>query len=319
MNDPTCKGTVDVSVTPPVLRFKLSLNNTNSCGSIVRTFSAAGTGVFSDFSNIQTVNISGIVRSSDPTIGTVTYNADLKYFYSCAYPLEYLINNTQISVSAASIAVKDNNGSFISTLSLALYGDVNYTSPLAIPAKGLDLRTPIYTQVQATNLTSQYYVLLDRCYASVSAFPANSTYFNLFVPCNVNPMTTILENGQSQHARFYFPAFRFMEQQNQLISTYYIHCIVRLCEVSTCSAFKQCSRRRRSVDPSIQAGGTDYQTISSPPITTRVENMLASKELLSGSHSSNSTSGLGVALGILAFICIIAVVTAVVFHRRLNR
>ncbi|XP_019910193.3 zona pellucida-like domain-containing protein 1 [Esox lucius] len=298
MNDPTCKGTVDVSVTPPVLRFKLSLNNTNSCGSIVRTFSAPGTGVFSDFSNIQTVNISGIVRSSDPTIGTVTYNADLKYFYSCAYPLEYLINNTQISVSAASIAVKDNNGSFISTLSLALYGDVNYTSPLAIPAKGLDLRTPIYTQVQATNLTSQYYVLLDRCYASVSALPANSTYFNLFVPCNVNPMTTILENGQSQHARFYFPAFRFMEQQNQLISTYYIHCIVRLCEVSTCSAFKQCSRRRRSVDPSIQAGATDYQTISSPPITTKTESLVASKEL-ADSNSSNSTSGLGVAVGVL--------------------
>jgi len=44
------------------------------------------------------VNVSGIVRSFDPTIGTVTYNAELKYYYSCAYPLEYLVNNTQVDV-----------------------------------------------------------------------------------------------------------------------------------------------------------------------------------------------------------------------------
>lgn len=63
-----------------------------------QTTSTSGTGVFSDFSNIQTVNVSGVVRSRDLTTGTVTYNAELKYFYSCAYPLEYFINNTQIDV-----------------------------------------------------------------------------------------------------------------------------------------------------------------------------------------------------------------------------
>lgn len=64
----------------------------------LQTTSAPGTGIFSDFSNIQSVNVSGVVRSFDPTIGTITYNAELKYFYSCAYPLEYLINNTQVDV-----------------------------------------------------------------------------------------------------------------------------------------------------------------------------------------------------------------------------
>lgn len=63
-----------------------------------QTTSAHGTGIFADFSNIQTVNVSGVVRSHDLTSGTVTYNAELKYFYSCAYPLEYLINNTQVDV-----------------------------------------------------------------------------------------------------------------------------------------------------------------------------------------------------------------------------
>jgi len=65
---------------------------------IRQTTATTGTGVFSDFSNIQTVNVSGAVRSHDPTTGTVTYNTELKYYFSCAYPLEYLINNTRLDV-----------------------------------------------------------------------------------------------------------------------------------------------------------------------------------------------------------------------------
>lgn len=63
-----------------------------------QTIKNVGTGIFSEFSNIETVNISGVVQSNDITTGTVTYNAELKYYYSCAYPLQYLINNTQIDV-----------------------------------------------------------------------------------------------------------------------------------------------------------------------------------------------------------------------------
>lgn len=48
----------------------------------------------------------------------------------------------------------------------------------------------------------------------------------------------MLVNGEMQIARFSFSAFRFTEQQNQTVSTYYIHCITRLCEISTCSAFR---------------------------------------------------------------------------------
>lgn len=48
----------------------------------------------------------------------------------------------------------------------------------------------------------------------------------------------MMENGDSHHARFYFPAFRFVEQQNETVSTYYLHCITRLCEISTCNDFK---------------------------------------------------------------------------------
>uniref|UniRef100_A0A3B4ZIA0 Zona pellucida-like domain-containing protein 1 n=1 Tax=Stegastes partitus TaxID=144197 RepID=A0A3B4ZIA0_9TELE len=243
-----CQGTLDASVAPPVVRFSFPIREGNACGSTFLTTSAPGTGIFSDFSNIQTVNVSGVVRSSDPTIGTITYNAELKYYYSCAYPLEYLINNTQVD-SSSSIALKDNNGSFISTLSLTLYQDINYTMPLIMPPRGIELRKNVYVQVVASNLTS-YFVLLDRCYASVSPHPSNSTFFNLFV-CSIDQLTTMLENGDSQKARFYFPVFRFIEQQNETISTYYLHCITRLCEQSTCNTFKQCNRNRRSVETTV--------------------------------------------------------------------
>lgn len=56
--------------------------------------------------------------------------------------------------------------------------------------------------------------------------------------CSIDPLTTVLENGESQRARFYFKAFRFIEQQNETVSTYYLHCITRLWERNTCSTFK---------------------------------------------------------------------------------
>ncbi|XP_071780969.1 zona pellucida-like domain-containing protein 1 [Centroberyx gerrardi] len=315
MYDDPCKGALDETVTPPVVRFSFPLNSTNACGSNFRTTSAAGTGIFADFSNIQTVNVSGVVRSHDPSTGTVTYNAELKYFFSCAYPLEYLINNTRMDVSSSSIAVRDNNGSFISTLSMELYSDFNYTTPLIIPQLGIELRTNVYVQVKATNLTDQYHVLLDRCYASTSPHPTNSTYFNLFVSCSRDQMTTMHENGDSQNARFSFPAFRFIEQQNETVSTYYLHCITRLCEISTCSGFKQCNnRRRRDVDDETV---TDSTTLSlRSPIVTKTENDLASKEEDVSSSKSDSSLGLGVAVGVLTLAVIVVLAMAAVFYRK---
>ncbi|XP_051257574.1 zona pellucida-like domain-containing protein 1 isoform X2 [Dicentrarchus labrax] len=316
---PECKGTVDESSTPPVVRFTFPLNMTNACGSNFLTTSAAGTGIFADFSNIQTVNVSGVVRSHDPTTGIVTYNAELKYYYSCAYPLEYLINNTQVEVSASSIAVRDNNGSFISTLSMELFSDINYTTRLVIPPLGLELRTDVYVQVQAANLTDQYHVLMDRCYASISPYPTNSTFFNLFVSCSKDQMTTMHENGNSHHARFSFSAFRFLEQQNQTVSTYYLHCITRLCEISTCDAFKQCNnRRKRDVDSTGVSGTTTLS--SAVPIITKNENSLTAKEEAASSSDSDSGSrmGLGIAVGILTLAVIVILAAAAVFYRRLR-
>ena len=104
----------------------------------------------------------------------------------------------------------------------------------------------------------------------------------------------MLENGDSQKARFYFSAFRFIEQQNETISTYYLHCITRLCERSVCSTFKvgircllhlkqkssiparssahipasgfypqQCNRKRRSVETTVV-----QESITEPSVLT---------------------------------------------------
>ncbi|KAM4559241.1 zona pellucida-like domain-containing protein 1 [Odontesthes bonariensis] len=319
MMDPICRATLDESVSPPVARFNFPLNMTQACGSTFRTTSAPGTGPFADFSNIQTVNISGVVRSIDLTTGTITYNAELKYLYSCAYPLEYLINNTQIDVSSSSIAIKDNNGSFISTLSMELFSDANYTSPMVIPQLGIELRTDVYVEVKATNLTGQYHVLLDRCYASVSALPSNSSFFNLFVPCSKDRFTTMIENGDSQSARFKFPAFRFIEQQNETMSTYFLHCITRLCEISTCSTFKQCNnRRKRSALDTSATGIANTYTITSPEIVTKADSTESKEKPLVAGKEDDSTVGLGVAVGVLAFACIVALSVAALFYKRLR-
>ncbi|XP_034168738.1 zona pellucida-like domain-containing protein 1 [Pangasianodon hypophthalmus] len=324
-NDPNCKGTVDNTVVPPVLRFNFPIGTSNSCGSNLNTTSAPGTGIFSDFSNIQSLNISGLVRSIDTSVSVVTYNTDLKYFYSCTYPLEYLINNTRLDVSSSVIAVKDRNGTFISTLSLRLYSDANYTTPLVIPTQGIQLKSDVYVQVQATNLTIQYYVLLDRCYASVSPYPSGSTFFNLFVGCVRDQMTNITENGVSKTARFSFPAFRFTEQQNQTISSYYLHCITRLCESSACATFRTCSagRRKREVLPTVlpEEGITDSTTLTSPLIITRSDISTASgtkeQAVSTSKAASDSSVGLGVAVGILAFACVGIIVIGAIFYKKL--
>ncbi|CAJ0962463.1 unnamed protein product [Ranitomeya imitator] len=68
----------------------------NSCEEEITD--ANGEGIFSTFSNIQTVNISGIIKSKDPTVGVITRSPELKYLYSCSYPLEYIMNNTRLDV-----------------------------------------------------------------------------------------------------------------------------------------------------------------------------------------------------------------------------
>ncbi|KAM9852892.1 zona pellucida-like domain-containing protein 1 [Aulostomus maculatus] len=266
-----CYGTADWSADPPVLRFMFPMNesSTSFCDNNFKIINQVGSGEFADFSNVQFVNISGIVTSIDPSAGMITYRPQILYKFSCLYPMQYLLNNTQLSVSGVSLAIRDNNGSFISTLSMQLYKDEQYQEILMIPETGLQLKTKIYVAVQATNLTDRFNILLDRCYATTSPNPMLNTGYDLFVGCTRDAQTKVELNGVSQRAHFSFEAFRFVEHKNLSVSTFYLHCVTRLCEVSTCSTLMpDCnnpqSRRRR--ETSKTQGLSENATVTSTAI-----------------------------------------------------
>ncbi|KAL7399706.1 hypothetical protein ABVT39_000401 [Epinephelus coioides] len=268
LNTPECYGTADWSVDPPVLKFRFPLNESSisSCNSNYKIINQVGTGFFSDFSNVQFVNISGTITSVDPSAGMITYRPQILYKFSCFYPMQYLLNNTQLAVSGVSLAIRDNNGSFISTLTMQLYQDDEYEDILIIPRTGLLPKTRIYVAVKATNLTDRFNVMLDRCYASTSPYPMFNKYYDLFVGCQRDAQTKVELNGESQVAYFSFETFRFVEHGNLTVSTFYLHCVTRLCEVSSCSSLKpDCGSMARMSKKKTQYMSNNI-TVTSPPI-----------------------------------------------------
>ncbi|XP_035287893.1 zona pellucida-like domain-containing protein 1 [Anguilla anguilla] len=274
-NESQCQGTVDTSGDLPVIRYQLPVNHSqeNPCRQSLQIVDETpGPGVFSSFSSIQSVIITGFIDTPRSSSGLISYTTDLYYHFSCRYPLEYLLNNTQIVASSVSVATNGNNGSFLSTLSMNVYNDTDYGHPLVVPEVGLSLRTKIYVEVKATNLTGSFHLLLDHCFATPSAFNASSTEkHDFFIGCNVDQRTTVAQNGVGTNARFLFEAFRFVEHRELNKSSLYLHCIVRLCEPSKCQELvNACSnrRRRRDVDP-FGSEASDSTLISVGPIYTR--------------------------------------------------
>ncbi|KAK0139568.1 Zona pellucida-like domain-containing protein 1 [Merluccius polli] len=236
-----CRGVADWTVDPPVLRFNFSITQEDLavCANKLTVTQERGTTVFSDYSSLQFINISGQVKSQDPSTGGVSYHEEMMYRFSCRYPLQYLVSNaSQMSVSGANLAINQDSGSFRSTLRMALYSDRHYSSFLRIPAGGLKLKTRIFVEVAAFDLGNSFNVILDHCYAT--AFSLDSLTHDLFVGCRRDVQTIIAVNGEEQSARFSFEAFRFVQQKSG--STFYLHCSTRLCERSSCpAAMENCS------------------------------------------------------------------------------
>ncbi|KAM4619770.1 zona pellucida-like domain-containing protein 1 [Polymixia lowei] len=323
-NKEECKGTTDWTVDPPVLKFNFSIREESvaACANKFRLTQETGTGVFSDFSNVQFINISGVINSLEPGTGTISYRQEVMYKFSCRYPLQYLVNNTGVTVSGMTLAVKDNNGSFVSTLSMDLYSDSSYTSLLRIPERGLQLKTRIFVQVKATNLTNRFNVLLDRCYATTTSTPVNSTYYDLFAGCNRDGQTVIGVNGLQQEARFSFETFRFVQQKNRTLSAFYLHCTTRLCERSTCSSliqncttsinFRSNSWKRRSAVDAQSTSVSDEATVTLGPITTRADNGVPVE---SEAAKQTGVTGAVLAVAIVAGgACCITLVAFIVYH-----
>ncbi|KAK5929351.1 hypothetical protein CgunFtcFv8_010587 [Champsocephalus gunnari] len=273
-NTTECQGTIDNNVDPAVIRYKLPVNDSqqNPCRQSLQIVDEAPdpSGPFSSFSSIQSVIITGFIDTPRTDLGLISYSTDLYYHFSCRYPLEYLINNTQIVASSVSVATSDNNGTFIDTLKMSVFNDSDNIYPLVVPSTGLELRTRIHVEVKAVNLTGTFHILLDHCFGTPTAYNMlNSEQHNFFTGCSIEQRTSVTSNGLSKVARFNFEAFRFVQHRDQAKSSIYLHCILRLCEPSKCQELlSACNvRRKRSVTP-YGKESSESATISVGPLYT---------------------------------------------------
>ncbi|KAA0701960.1 Zona pellucida-like domain-containing protein 1 [Triplophysa tibetana] len=273
-NNSQCIGTIDTTVNPPVIRYQLPVNHSqeNPCRQSLQIVDEvpSHTGPFSMFSSIQSVIITGFIDTPSSAEGFVSYSTDLYYHFSCRYPLEYLLNNTQIVASSVSVATSDNNGTFIDTLSMSVYNSTDFTYPLVVPPSGLQLRSKVYVEVKANNLTGN---------------------------CGIENRTKVLHNGRSKYSRFSFEAFRFVEHRDQEMSTIYLHCILRLCEPNKCqelldSCITNRTRRRRAPEP-FGSQAKDSATVSVGPLYTEAQS--GGSEPL----SRNNVNMAGVVVGVM--------------------
>ncbi|XP_028276392.1 zona pellucida-like domain-containing protein 1 [Parambassis ranga] len=307
-NNSECQGSLDTSVNPPIIRYQLPVNHSdaNPCRQSLQIVNEVPdpTGPFSSFLSIQSVIITGYIDTPRSDQGVISYATDLYYHFSCRYPLEYLINNTQIVASSVSVATSDNNGTFIDTLKMGVFNDSDYGFPVVVPPTGLELRTRIYAEVKAVNLTGNFYVLLDHCFATPSPYNmSQSEQHNFFTGCSVDQRTTMTSNGISKIARFNFETFRFVQHRDQEKSSIYLHCILRLCEPNKCQELLSAcrSRRRRSLTP-FGEESSESATVSVGPLYVAREDLssaAAYSNNIASERDDNNVTGLvvGVVFG----------------------
>ncbi|XP_055052283.1 zona pellucida-like domain-containing protein 1 [Misgurnus anguillicaudatus] len=293
-----CRGFINNNTFPTAMLFSITLSTLESCGNTLEVSTAQGYSAYGNISMVQMGNISGYIDTPDPPT-VISYLPGLLYKFSCSYPLEYLLNNSQLASSSAAISVKDNNGTFLSTLSLILYNDSTFSHLISIPMNGLSLKTRVFAAVKATNLDRRWNVLMDHCYATPSGNPNDEIRYDLFFGCYKDPQTTVFENGRSQMGRFAFEAFRFVKHKNQKMSTVFLHCITKLCRADDCAMLMPiCGKRRKrdTLENHVVSGSASGDAvITAGPIITRSDETPSNNSQLvnSSAHQWNTvTSGL---------------------------
>ncbi|XP_071762038.2 zona pellucida-like domain-containing protein 1 [Centroberyx gerrardi] len=288
-SDAHCRGFINNNTFPTAVLFSISLSTLEACGNSLVVTTAYGANAYGNMSLVQIGNISGYIDTPDPP-AIISYLPGLLYKFSCSYPLEYLVNNSQLASSSAAISVKDSNGTFVSTLNMILYNDSTYNQPLSIPMAGLALKTRVFAAVKATNLDKRWNILMDYCYTTPSGNPNDELRYDLFFGCYKDPQTTVFENGRSQKGRFAFEVFRFVKHRHQKMSTVFLHCVTKLCRADDCILLMPiCGRRRRrdgeeSLDSRPASSGD--AVITAGPIITRSDETPVNNSQLASRESS---------------------------------
>ncbi|EGV91939.1 Zona pellucida-like domain-containing protein 1 [Cricetulus griseus] len=174
--DSHCRGFINNNTFPAVVIFIINLSTLEGCGNNLVVSTIPGVGASGNATSVQIGNISGYIDTPDPPT-VISYLPGLLYKFSCSYPLEYLVNNTQLA---------------------------------------------------------SWNVLMDYCYTTPSGNPNDDTRYDLFLSCDKDPQTTVIENGRSQRGRFSFEVFRFVKHKNQKMSTVFLHCLTKLCRADDC-------------------------------------------------------------------------------------
>ncbi|XP_066501064.1 zona pellucida-like domain-containing protein 1 [Hoplias malabaricus] len=283
--DTHCRGFINNNTFPTAVLFSISLSTLEACGNTLVVSTTQGYNAYGNMSLVQIGNVSGYIDTPDPPT-IISYLPGLLYKFSCSYPLEYLVNNSQLASSSAAIAVKDNNGSFVSTLSLILYNDSSFTQQLSVPIAGLSLKTRVFAAVRATNLDRRWNILMDYCYTTPSGNPKDEIRYDLFFGCHKDPQTTVFENGKSQMGRFAFEVFRFVKHKNQKMSTVFLHCVTKLCRIDDCAMLMPiCGKRRKREDDLGPVPSTGDTVITAGPIITRGDETPTNNSQLVSDHS----------------------------------
>ncbi|KAM8853364.1 zona pellucida-like domain-containing protein 1 [Synchiropus picturatus] len=288
-SDTQCRGFINNNTFPTALLFSISLSTLEACGNSLVVSTAYGANAYGNMSLVQMGNVSGYIDTPDPPT-IISYLPGLLYKFSCSYPLEYLVNNSQLASSSAAVSVKDSNGTFVSTLSMILYNDSTYNQPLSIPMAGLALKTRVFAAVKATNLDKRWNILMDYCYTTPSGNPNDELRYDLFSGCNKDPQTTVFENGKSQMGRFSFEVFRFVKHRHQKMSTVFLHCVTKLCRADDCILLMPiCGRRRKREEEanfgSLPAASGNAVITAGPIITRSEETPVNNSQLASGAPS----------------------------------
>ncbi|XP_062873115.1 zona pellucida-like domain-containing protein 1 [Trichomycterus rosablanca] len=304
-SDAQCRGFINNNTFPTAVLFSVSLSTLEACGNMLVVSTTQGYNAYGNMSQIQIGNISGYIDTPDPPT-IISYLPGLLYKFSCSYPLEYLVNNSQLASSSAAISVKDNNGTFVSTLSLILYNDSYFNQQLSVPMNGLALKTRVFAAVKATNLDRRWNILMDYCYTTPSGNPNDEIRYDLFFGCHKDPQTTVFENGKSQIGRFAFEVFRFVKHKNQKMSTVFLHCVTKLCRVDDCAMLMPiCGMRRKREDGTAAHVSTGDAVITAGPIITRGDETPTNNSQLVSDPSlplDSMTSALVAGVGVLGLM-----------------
>ncbi|KAM7322006.1 hypothetical protein ACRRTK_018847 [Alexandromys fortis] len=214
--DSHCRGFINNNTFPAVVIFIINLSTLEGCGNNLVVSTLPGVGASGNATSVQIGNISGYIDTPDPPT-VISYLPGLLYKFSCSYPLEYLVNNTQLA---------------------------------------------------------SWNVLMDYCYTTPSGNPNDDTRYDLFLSCDKDPQTTVIENGRSQRGRFSFEVFRFVKHKNQKMSTVFLHCLTKLCRADDCPLLMPICGNRKKRDVGSRTTWVPQSTsgnavLSAGPIITR--------------------------------------------------